>query len=203
MATMPERGYFIVFEGVDGAGKSTQIEILSEKLRRVGVDHVIEQEPSGGAIGKFIRDYAEAGDRWMMPETEALLFTADRVEHVKRIDGILSQGVTVLCDRFMHSTLAYQGASGVDIGWLRSLQQFPVEPDLIILFDLDPDRSLVRVSGRSLTVFENNSYLRKVRELYLGFAEAGEMTRIDTGRTIDEIEADVAELVSRKLGLSL
>jgi dTMP kinase len=98
---MPRRGFFIVFEGVDGSGKSTQIDLLSEKLRQVGVDHIIEREPSSGAIGKLIRDYAEAGDRYLNPETEALLFSADRVEHVKRIEGYLNEGVTVICDRFL------------------------------------------------------------------------------------------------------
>jgi dTMP kinase len=200
---MPRRGFFIVFEGVDGSGKSTQIDLLSEKLRQAGVDHIIEREPSSGAIGKLIRDYAEAGDRYLTPETEALLFSADRIEHVKRIEGYLNEGVTVICDRFMHSTLAYQGGSGVNIAWLRSLQKFDLKPDLIILLDINPDRSLVRVANRSLTVFESNSYLKKVREFYLKFADAGEMIPVNCSRIVDEVEFDVLQLVSDLLGVSL
>ena len=198
---MAPRGWFIVFEGVDGSGKSTQIELLSMKLRDQGVDHVLEREPSGGSIGRFIREYAEAGDRYLSPESEALLFTADRFEHSKRIEQTLAEGTIVVCDRYYHSTLAYQGAAGVDVAWLRDLQKFALKPDLVILLDVDPERSLMRVSGRTLTVFENRSYLSRVRELYLGFA--GEMRLVDTGRPVDEVEAEVQRLVEELTGIDL
>jgi dTMP kinase len=196
-------GWFIVFEGVDGAGKSTQIDLLSMKLRDGGVDHVIEREPSDGSIGRFIKEYAQGGDRYLTPDAEALLFTADRIEHSKRIAQILDGGTTVICDRYKHSTLAYQGASGVDVAWLRDLQRFALKPDLVILLDVDPDKGLLRVSGRTLTVFENRAYLRKVRELYLGFAAAGEMAVVDTERGLDEVEADIQGLVEKLTGITL
>ncbi|HIH89252.1 TPA: dTMP kinase [Candidatus Bathyarchaeota archaeon] len=199
---MAPRGWFIVFEGVDGSGKSTQIELLSMKLRDQGVDHVLEREPSDGGIGLFIRDYAEAGDRYLQPESEALLFTADRFEHSKRIEQTLEQGTTVVCDRYYHSTLAYQGAAGVDVAWLRDLQKFALKPDLVLLLDVDPTKSLMRVSGRTLTVFENRDYLSRVRELYLGFAGAGEMRLVDTGRPVDEVESEVERLVEELIGVS-
>jgi len=200
---MAPRGWFIVFEGVDGSGKSTQIELLSMKLRDEGVDHVLEREPSDGNIGRFIRDYAEAGDRYLQPESEALLFTADRFEHSKRIEQTLEQGVTVVCDRYYHSTLAYQGAADVDVAWLRDLQKFALKPDLVLLLDVDPGRSLMRVSGRTLTVFENRDYLSRVRDLYLGFAKNGEMRLVDTGRPVDEVEAEVQGLVESLMGIQL
>ncbi len=200
---MAPKGWFIVFEGVDGSGKSTQIELLSMKLRDQGVDHVLEREPSDGGIGRFIRDYAEAGDRYLQPESEALLFTADRFEHSKRIEQTLEQGTTVVCDRYYHSTLAYQGAAGVDVAWLRDLQKFALKPDLVLLLDVDPTKSLMRVSGRTLTVFENRDYLSRVRELYLGFAGAGEMRLVDTGHPVDEVEAEVERLVEELIGVSL
>ena len=200
---MAPRGWFIVFEGVDGSGKSTQIELLSMKLRDEGVDHVLEREPSDGNIGRFIRDYAEAGDRYLQPESEALLFTADRFEHSKRIEQTLEQGVTVVCDRYYHSTLAYQGAADVDVAWLRGLQKFALKPDLVLLLDVDPGRSLMRVSGRTLTVFENRDYLSRVRDLYLGFAKNGEMRLVDTGRPVDEVEAEVQGLVESLMGIQL
>jgi dTMP kinase len=198
---MAPRGWFIVFEGVDGSGKSTQIELLSMKLRDQGIDHVIEREPSDGTIGRFIRNYAEAGDRYLQPESEALLFTADRFEHSRRIEQTLEQGITVVCDRYYHSTLAYQGAAGVDVAWLRDLQKFALKPDLVLLLDVDPGRSLMRVSGRTLTVFENRDYLSRVRDLYLGFAREGEMQLVDTGRPVDEVEAEVENLVEDLMGL--
>jgi dTMP kinase len=198
---MAPRGWFIVFEGVDGSGKSTQIELLSMKLRDQGIDHIIEREPSDGTIGRFIRNYAEAGDRYLQPESEALLFTADRFEHSKRIEQTLDQGVSVVCDRYYHSTLAYQGAAGVPVAWLRDLQKFAMKPDLVLLLDVDPGRSLMRVSGRTLTIFENRDYLSMVRDLYLGFARAGEMQLVDTGRPVNEVEAEVENLVEDLMGL--
>ncbi|MFA5869008.1 MAG: dTMP kinase [Candidatus Bathyarchaeia archaeon] len=200
---MAPRGWFIVFEGVDGSGKSTQIELLSMKLRDKGVDHVLEREPSDGSIGRFIRHYAEAGDRYLSPESEALLFTADRFEHSKRIEQILEQGTTVVCDRYYHSTLAYQGAAGVDVVWLRELQKFALKPDLVLLLDVDPERSLLRVSGRTLTVFENRAYLMRVRDLYRGFARDGEMRLLDTARPVDEVEEEVQRLVEGLIGVKL
>ena len=200
---MAPRGWFIVFEGVDGSGKSTQIDLLNMKLRDKGVDHVLEREPSDGSIGRFIRRYAEAGDRYLSPESEALLFTADRFEHSKRIDQILEQGTTVICDRYYHSTLAYQGAAGVDIAWLRDLQKFSLKPDLVLLLDVDPERSLLRVSGRNLTVFENRAYLKQVRDLYLSFTRVGEMSLVDTTRSIDEVEAEVQRLIEGLIGITL
>jgi len=200
---MAPTGWFIVFEGVDGSGKSTQIDLLSMKLRDQGIDHVLEREPSDGSIGRFIRHYAEAGDRYLSPESEAMLFTADRFEHSKRISQMLDQGTTVICDRYYHSTLAYQGAAGVDITWLHDLQKFALKPDLALLLDVDPERSLMRVSGRTLTVFENRSYLMRVRDIYLGFANAGEMRLVDTARPVDEVEAEVQRLVEGLMGLKL
>ncbi len=200
---MAPTGWFIVFEGVDGSGKSTQIELLSMKLRDQGVDHVLEREPSDGGIGRFIRAYSEAGDRYLQPESEALLFTADRFEHSRRIAQTLDQGVTVVCDRYYHSTLAYQGAAGVDVAWLKDLQRFALKPDLVILLDVDPGRSLMRVSGRTLTVFENRDYLSRVRDLYLGFARDGEMKVIDTVKPVDEVESEVEGLVEELTGLDL
>jgi dTMP kinase len=200
---MAPRGWFIVFEGVDGSGKSTQIELLSMKLRDQGIDHVLEREPSDGEIGRFIRDYAEAGDRYLQPESEALLFTADRFEHSRRIEQTLELGTTVVCDRYYHSTLAYQGAAGVDVTWLRDLQKFALKPDLVLLLDVDPAKSLMRVSGRTLTVFENRDYLGRVRKLYLDFAEEGEMKLVDTGRPVDEVEAEVQRLVEELIDAKL
>lgn len=200
---MAPRGWFIVFEGVDGSGKSTQLDLLSMKLRDQGIDHMLEREPSDGSIGRFIRDYAEAGERYLSPESEALLFTADRFEHSKRIEIILEQGLTVICDRYYHSTLAYQGAAGIDVAWLRDLQKFALKPDLVLLLDVDPEWSLMRVSGRTLTVFENRSYLKMVRDLYIGFAKEGEMKIVDTGRPVDEVEAEVERLVEELMGVEL
>ena len=200
---MVKRGSFIVFEGIDGSGKSTQIELVSMKLRDAGVDHLLEREPTNSSIGRFIREYAEAGDRYLSPESEALLFSADRFEHGKRISYTLEQGTSVICDRYYHSTLAYQGAAGVDFEWLKSLQKFVLQPDLVILLDVDPSSSILRVSNRSLTVFEDVSYLKKVREIYLKLARKGELAKVDTEGPIDEVEKEVSILISEVIGVEI
>ena len=200
---MSRNGFFVVFEGVDGSGKSTQIELLITQLKKSGIDVIIEREPTDNIIGRMIRNYAEAGDRYLSPETEALLFTADRVEHSKKIQSYLEQGINVICDRFYHSTYAYQGASGVNLEWLKTLQKNILKPDLVILLDIDPDASLIRVSGRNLTIFENNDYLRKVREIYIKFADGGEMVKIDTLKTIEEVEKEIVNIFETRFKLNL
>ena len=196
---MAPRGWFIVFEGIDGSGKSTQIDLLSRKFKRKGIDFVIEREPSDGSIGKFIRGYSESGERYLSPQTEALLFTADRFEHSRRIEEYLREGVNVICDRYFHSTLAYQGASGVDFNWLKEMQRYSLKPDLVLLLDIDPDASLLRVSDRTFTVFEDRPFLRKVREFYLSIADRGEMIKIDTLKPVDEVEKEIIKRVEELL----
>ena len=127
-------GFFIVFEGIDGSGKSTHIKLLSEELRGRGL-HVLEtSEPSRDKIGTFIRGYAERnGDRFTL-ETETLLFAANRYEHVKQaISPALKRGLIVISDRYFYSSIAYQGATGIDLDWIREMNRFASRPDLGIL----------------------------------------------------------------------
>ncbi len=192
---MAKQGLFIVFEGIDGSGKSTYIKLLSQELRNKGhkVHETREQTP--GKIGSLIKEYAEKGERHLYPETEALLFAADRTEHQKEINQALEQGKIVISDRYLHSSLAYQGAAGVDLDWIREINFKAREPDMVILLDIAPDSSLRRVRDRSPTVFEETAYLRRVRELYLRFAGEGEMTVVNGDRSIDDVYSDMVKLV--------
>ncbi len=196
---MAERGLFIVFEGIDGSGKTTHIDLLGEELEKRGYGVLKTMEPTKGRIGALIRKYAEAGERSLSPEAEALLFAADRFEHGREIEEALERGRVVLSDRYLHSTLAYQGAAGVSLGWIREMNRFALKPDLTILLDIDPDASLGRVRGRRRTVFERNDYLRGVRELYLSFAEAGELVRIDASRPVGDVHREVLARVEELL----
>jgi dTMP kinase len=200
---MAGRGFFIVFEGIDGSGKSTHIERLLMRLWERKLDVFRTREPTDGRIGQLIREYAQGGRRLLSPETEALLFAADRREHCKKIREALDAGKVVVSDRFLHSSLAYQGAAGADLDWIRELNRSALKPDLSILLDIDPDASLRRVKGRKKTVFEEGEYLRRVRELYLEFVESGELVRIDADRDIDDVQNDVVDLVSGLLGRAL
>lgn len=200
---MVGRGFFIVFEGIDGSGKSTHIERLIMRLWERKLDVFRTREPTDGRIGQLIREYTQGDRRLLSPETEALLFAADRHEHCKKIRESLDAGKVVVSDRFLHSSLAYQGAAGADLDWIRELNRSALKPDLSILLDIDPDASLRRVKGRKKTVFEEGEYLRRVRELYLGFVESGELVRVDADRDFDDVQNDVVGLVACLLGRAL
>lgn len=197
---MTRKGFFIVFEGVDGSGKTTQIEMLRDFFNAKGYKVNLTKEPTEDSIGSLIWEYAKSKDRSLAPETEALLFAADRLEHGKWIKETLEKGEIVISDRYIHSSLAYQGAVGVELDWIRSLNRRAFKPDLVILLDINPDSSLERVTDRDRTVFEENTYLKTVRELYLKFAGMGEMIIIDASQDIDRVQREIREYIET-LGL--
>ena len=197
---MARRGAFIVFEGIDGSGKSTHIRLLCSELSQQGHDVLRTSEPSRGRIGRFIREYSKSGRGRLLPEVEALLFAADRFEHVRRvIEPALGRGRIVVSDRYVHSALAYQGAEGASLDWLREMNRFAPSPDLCILLDVSPDTGLGRMRRRRRTVFEVYTYQQKVRALYLRFAEQGELVRVDSDRPVEEVHQDISSLVQGTL----
>ena len=179
---------FIVLEGIDGSGKSSVIRRLEEYLESEGRKVIVTAEPTQGRIGKIV-----AETEGLIPESEALLFTADRAHHTKEINDWLSQGYTVICDRYFASTLAYQSAAGTDIQWLKTINSRVIrQPDVTILLDIDPEVSLKRVDSRGeKTRFEKLDYLRKVRKVYLDIADEYCFKVIDADRTPDEVAEDV------------
>ena len=199
MSRMARRGVFIVFEGIDGSGKSTHIEALAEELKGRGYNVLQTSEPSKDRIGNFIRRYAERNDHRLTPETEALLFAADRFEHVMTVvEPALKRGRIVISDRYLYSSLAYQGAGGLDLDWIREMNRFAPKPDLGILLDLLPEFSLQRVERRK-TVFEVSDYLRKVRNIYLRLVEEGELVRVDADKPRKAVREEVFSLVNELL----
>ena len=197
MNAMKNKGCFIVFEGIDGGGKSTQIKMLSEYFKNGGYEVELNMEPTQASIGNLLWTYMRSKDRSFTPETEALLFAADRIEHGKVIMKALEEGKIIISDRYIHSSLAYQGAAGVDVKWMKSLNKHALKPDLVILLDIDPDKSLERVSDRSRTVFEESEYLKKVRAEYLRYAEAGELEIVDATQPIEDVHAEILEHIKQ------
>jgi dTMP kinase len=174
-------GVFITFEGVDGAGKSTQLRLLAEFLRAAGRTVVTTREPGGAPGAELIRRLLVEGEpgRWSA-ETELLLFTAARRDHLERtLRPALNAGAVVLCDRFADSTRAYQSAGrGADAAMVETLHALVigVEPDLTLVLDIDPDRAVMRDAAAkgAETRFEafGADFQRRLRAAFLTIAAA-------------------------------
>ncbi|MGL6043200.1 MAG: dTMP kinase [Sandaracinobacteroides sp.] len=170
-------GRFIAFEGGEGAGKSTQIARLAQTLRAQGADVVVTREPGGTPGAEEIRALFVQGasGRWTV-ETDVLLVTAARADHVARlIRPALAAGKTVLCDRFVHSTLAYQGhGKGVDIGRLLALHAFATGdlwPDIVLWLDLPVELGLARSTKRSAAQAADKPVEQRFEQLGLAYHE--------------------------------
>lgn len=207
---MTINGAFITFEGIDGSGKSTQARRLAEALRAEGCDVVLTREPGGSAGAEEIRKLVLEGDpdRWSA-ETEILLFTAARRDHLERtILPALAKGQVVICDRFADSTRMYQGLSRGDlrnvVDQLHSLM-IGREPDLTILIDMDPDTGLSRALGRQGTEerFEDfgPDLQRQMRAGFLALADefSDRFRIVDGARDMDAIAADVHAVALKAL----
>ncbi len=174
-------GKFITFEGVEGAGKTTNIEFIAKKFQEKGLDILLTREPGGTIIGEAIRDILISKD---LPEmhhtTELLLMFAARAEHINRkIIPALEQGKWVLCDRFTDASYAYQGAGrGIDFNKIKTLEklvQNKLRPDYTFLFDLDANVGLARAKRRGETDrFEQQDidFFNRVRAQYLKMAKS-------------------------------
>jgi dTMP kinase len=195
---MGKKGIFIVIEGLDGSGKTTQAGLLAKKLSKK-YNVLLTAEPSRGKIGTFIRQGCLYEEKRLPTEAEALLFAADRVEHMqKEVKPALDEGKLVICDRYIFSSLAYQGSAGLSLDWIETINARALQPDFSLFIDVDPERVLERLQ-RKKSVMETLETQRKVREVYLRFVEKGEMIRIDGDKpkegVADELYAVVLDLL--------
>jgi dTMP kinase len=189
------RGVFICIEGLDGCGKTTQAKLLVRRLRK-DYDVIYTAEPSKGHIGRFIKKYCLHGDKRGSSAVEALLFAADRFEHVENVVlPALQRGKIVVSDRYLYSSLAYQGAAGVDLGWIEKVNEHSIRPDLAIFIDVKPETVVQRLKPKK-SVMENLETQRKVREVYIRFVEKGELVRIDGDRSKREVAESIMTVVS-------
>lgn len=203
-------GAFITFEGIDGSGKSTQARILAEALRDEGRDVVLTREPGGSPGAEEIRRLVLEGDpdRWSA-ETEILLFTAARRDHLERtIEPALAAGRIVICDRFADSTRMYQGLSRGDLrGKVDALHDLMIarEPDLTLLIDMDPETGLTRALSRQGTEerFEDfgPDLQRRMRAGFLDLAReyADRFRVIDGNCDMESVAEAVRQAVSSAL----
>ncbi len=194
-------GCFIVFEGIDGCGKSTQLKHLADALRNQGHEVVETREPTEGFYGQKIR--ALYRDRSAAtPEQELELFIEDRREHIQQvIQPSLDNGRIVLCDRYYFSTAAYQGAAGCDPEEIIALHHFAPVPDLVIVIDIEPRESIRRITeqrGDQPNDFEQLESLEKVDSIFSQM-ELPYMERIDGSAPEYEVHHRVLGLVNRLL----
>ena len=196
-------GILIAVEGIDGAGKTTQVRLLAQALERLGERVVTSKEPTEGPWGRKIRESAATGR--LSPEEELQAFVNDRIEHVRTvIQPALAAGKTVLLDRYFYSTIAYQGSRGGDIAELKArMEQIAPIPDVVFLLDLLPAEAVRLISesrNERPDEFEKIETLTRVRAAYNAIQEP-RIVRIDGGRPVDEVhESVIAELSRRATG---
>ena len=207
---MKEKGYFISFEGIDGSGKSTQIQKLARFLETLGFDVLITREPGGSVGGEEIRNLLLQGnvDRWSA-ETEILLFTAARRDHLERIIlPAMEDNKIVICDRFTDSTRMYQGMRGPNLRNLVDMLNEKIiscDPDLTIVIDIDPQISLKRAKSRE-TVEERFEDFGVEMQLNMrnGFIElakefSNRIEVVNGQQSVDDLAKDICSIVKAKL----
>lgn len=198
------RGRLVVFEGIDGSGKSTQLRLCAEHLRARGVDPVVTREPTSGSWGQRIRAMARSGER-VAPEEELQWFLEDRREHVARvIEPGLAAGQLVLSDRYYLSTVAYQGARGLDPERLLAAAEaeFP-PPDLALVFEIEPARGLARVVARGDTeepAFEDPRLLERVDAIFRTL-DRPYVVRVAADAAPSDIHEQVCSVLRLRLGI--
>ena len=201
-----KRGRFIVIEGIDGAGKTTQAELLREHLEGQGRQVFRTAEPTPFPTGIALRE--ALGGRVKKSECEmAVMFVCDRIAHnihpTEGIEAVLESGCDIICDRYYYSSLAYQGHS-TDYGWVKAMNLSCPEirkPDVCIYLDLTPEQSLLRISrGRdSVEIYENQETLERVRSAFFrvfdDLKNSDNIAVVDAYRDPAEIASDIAALV--------
>jgi dTMP kinase len=183
---LQKRGAFIVIEGLDGSGKTTQARLLVQKLRS-SHKAVYTTEPSRGKIGSFIREFCLFEEKRLDSATEALLFAADRIEHIQNeVVPALNKGLLVISDRYLYSSLAYQGSTGLSLEWIEAINKHALKPDLAVFIDVAPETVMQRLN-RKKSVMETLETQRQVREVYLKFVANDDMVRIDGDKLVAEL----------------
>ena len=193
------KGLFITFEGIDGCGKTTQINLLKEHLEKQGKKVLLTREPGAKGLGEKVREILLNYDGDVSPNCESFLFLADRAQHIDTIiKPAVERGEVVLCDRHTDSTIAYQGyGRGIDIKQIHMLNDLAtsgMKPDLTFIFDIDIETSMQRV-GKTKDRMESAGieFFRKVREGYINISkeEPKRVKLIDGTKNIDDIHKEV------------
>ena len=202
-----QRGKFIVIEGLDGSGKGTQIERLSEVLWALGIPVITTAEPTDGYIGKHLREMLRDSDNKDM-SLQASLFLADRLDHLTNpetgIYACLDNRITVICDRYYYSSFAYQGTAA-DMDWVMDMNlnsPSMLKPDLCIFFDVEPEtcRERITQTRENPELYEKDvGVMRSIRDnfhtVFERLKDSDNIKIIDANRDVDSISNDVLQIV--------
>ncbi|ULR41146.1 dTMP kinase [Thermus sp. NEB1569] len=193
------KGFFLTLEGLDGSGKTTQARLLAQFLEEKGIKVRLTREPGGGLPG--VRDLLLKGEA-LSPEAEYLLFSADRAEHVRKVIlPALEEGFWVISDRYLDSSLAYQGyGRGLPLSWLLQVAKevtLGLQPHLTFLLDLPPEEALKRVSTPDRLEKAGLEFFKRVRQGYLELAarEPGRFLVVDATRPVEEVQTTIRESI--------
>ena len=195
---MAKRGILLALEGVDGCGKSTQAELLAAALRERGLEVLLTCEPTDSPLGQQLREYFQGPDRYLSPKEELNLFMADRREHVAEvIDPALAEGKIVITDRYYYSSVAYQGALGLDPDRiLAQNEMLAVRPDLAVILTLPVAQALARLAatpGRVRQVSEDSAYLERVAAIYASL-QGSHLRHLDASAPAPAVHAALLSL---------
>lgn len=196
----PQRGKFVVFEGLDGSGTTTQVRYLRDSLVDSGIHVEVTHEPSNGPVGAALRQTIE-GRVKLDPVAQALAFAADRADHLQNeyngVEKSLREGSWVICDRYVLSGLAYQASMGLDIAWLQEINSFAVTPDVTIFIDTPAEVCAERINtrGRHLELFHDVARLKEVQALYYRVLRddrfTGHLIQTKGDRPVDDVKHDI------------
>lgn len=191
---------YIVLEGIDGTGKTTQTKLLEEHLKKDGYQVETVVEPTKSDIGKLIRVQLknEESTQDTNQQILALLFAADRLtlkDKILEVKGDMAK--FILSDRSFYSSIAYQDNPNIDLQWLRKVNNYTPQPDMMILLDLDENEAIKRCDETE--VFETKEFLRRTRQKYLKFLEEENTYKIDASQTVEQVHKDICKLLEEKM----
>ena len=186
---------FICVEGIDGSGKTTQARCLVKALTARGYDAVYTTEPSRGIYGRVIRDHLLQRSDRVPTVVEAVLFAVDRLHHLENeVKPVLKTGKVVVCDRYLYSSMAYQGAADVAAEWVEEINKHARKPDLAVYIDVPPEVVIRRIKRRK-SVMETLQTQRKVRKQYLKLVEQKQLVKVDGNASTPKVAKAVATVV--------
>jgi len=193
------RGILIVIEGIDGAGKTRVALEIVKRIKELGIEVIYTHEPYTSPFSKALKQLPE---KYLKPELEALALAADRYMHVKEIiEPALKKGTIVVADRYYHSSIAYQGAKGASIKWIKILNNWAPKPDLAIYLDVEPEEGLRRRASATSEWphFEKLAIIEKAREIYLDLIREGELIYVDAMKSLNTVIDEVWRYILKLL----